>query len=136
MSNIMYHPQSGLCVKNIKKNQVEVHECNKVSGWSVEGTQIKLGISKKVKCLKAIGEGQTVELTKDCSKTNQTSWKAIAESGMHWAAMDAQGNTLCLQKDANSYNIITAKCICADSDPSCMDNPQSQWFQFVPTNVI
>ncbi|XP_028806408.1 glycosyl hydrolase 5 family protein-like [Neltuma alba] len=136
-SQILYHPQSGQCVKR-KENgdEVEVQDCNGASGWSVEGTQIKLQDAQEAGCFKATGEGQPVELTADCSNTNQTSWKAITESGMHWASVDAQGNRLCLQRDANSSTVVTATCICADSDPSCVDDPQSQWFQFVATNVM
>ncbi|XP_054817943.1 glycosyl hydrolase 5 family protein-like isoform X1 [Prosopis cineraria] len=136
MSSIFYHPQTGQCMKSRKLgDQVEVNECKRVSGWSLNGTQIKFQSRRKVKCLKANGDGNPVLLTKDCSNTNQTSWKPITESGMHWATVDAQGNQLCLQKDANSSTILTAKCICADSNSSCMDNPQSQWFQFVSSNV-
>lgn len=139
MSQILYHPKTGHCVK-MKENgeEVEVNACKGViSGWSVEGAQIKLAnANQKLKCLKGNGEGNPVQLTVDCSKTNQTSWKAIAESKMHWATVDDEGHQLCLQRDDNSSTIITAKCICAHYNPSCMDDPQSQWFQFVSSNVL
>lgn len=135
-SSILYHPQSGECLKKSKtQNQVEAGGCSKASGWSQEGSQIKLKGQNEEYCVKASGAGQAVILTADCSNTNQTSWKAITESGMHWTTVDAQGNSLCLHKDANSSTILTNKCICADTNPACLDNPQSQWFQFVSTNV-
>ena len=130
-SNILHHPQSGLCVKADKNyNQVESSDCVKASGWSQEGDKIKLNGDH---CLKALGdEGVPVVVSTDCS-SELTSWKFISASGLHLAV--GQGSGLCLEKDSTSSKLVTNRCICVEDDDGCIDNPQSQWFQFVPTNV-
>ncbi|KAL4382533.1 hypothetical protein AHAS_Ahas04G0243000 [Arachis hypogaea] len=131
-SHILYHPQSGLCVKADQNyNQIELGDCKKASGWKQEGDKIKLNGDH---CLKSLGiEGDPAVLSSDCSSSDlSSSWKFISHSGLH---LQDNNTGLCLDKDRNSSILVTNKCICVGHDTGCLDNPQSQWFQLVPTNV-
>ncbi|XP_020997363.1 glycosyl hydrolase 5 family protein-like isoform X1 [Arachis duranensis] len=132
-SHILYHPQSGLCVKADQNyNRIELGDCKKASGWNQEGDKIKLNGDH---CLKSLGtEGDPAVLSSDCSSSSDlsSSWKFISDSGLH---LQHNNTGLCLDKDRNSSILVTNKCICIGDDTGCLDNPQSQWFQLVPTNV-
>ncbi|XP_057737123.1 glycosyl hydrolase 5 family protein-like isoform X2 [Arachis stenosperma] len=82
-------------------------------------------------------QGFPVTLSNDC-KSKNSSWIFVSPSKLHLATTNIQsdGEYLCLQKDSNSPTILTSKCICIedDDDSTCLNNPQSQWFQLVPTN--
>ncbi|KAL1360805.1 hypothetical protein HN51_006189 [Arachis hypogaea] len=130
-SHILYHPQSGLCVKADQNyNQIKLGDCKKASGWNQEGDKIKLNGDH---CLKSLGkEGDPAVVSSDCSSGDlSSSWKFISDSGLH--LQDNIG--LCLDKDRNSSILVTNKCICVRDHVGCLDNPQRQWFQLVPTNV-
>ncbi|RDX71319.1 hypothetical protein CR513_49352, partial [Mucuna pruriens] len=132
--HILYHPLSGQCAQVNDKNELEVGSCESKNRWvhGGNGTQILLHGTKK--CLIAAGEGLPVALSDDC-KSKNSSWKHVSLSKLHLATMDQHENQLCLQKDSNSSSIVTSKCICVKDDSLCLDDPQSQWFQFVATNV-
>lgn len=86
-------------------------------------------------CIEASGEeGMPVRVSQECLGKH-TSWRRVSESRLHLATIDKTGNRLCLEKDSNSSKIVSTKCICIQDDSACMDNPQTQWFQLVPTNV-
>ncbi|MED6115792.1 hypothetical protein PIB30_094103 [Stylosanthes scabra] len=134
------HDSSGLCVKSDQNNQIELSDCKKASGWNQEGDKIKLNGNQ---CLKSLGnEGGSVVVSTDCSSSSDsssTSWKFISDSGLHLLVVDNNNNNnngLCLDKDSNSSKLVTKKCICVGDDHGCLDNPQSQWFQLVPTNNV
>ncbi|MED6186825.1 hypothetical protein PIB30_070415 [Stylosanthes scabra] len=83
-------------------------------------------------------ELELVTVSDDCENKNKknNSWRKVSLSKLHLATFDHKsGKTLCLQKDPNSSTIVTSKCICITDDSQCLDDPQSQWFQLVPTNV-
>ncbi|KAL4322567.1 hypothetical protein AHAS_Ahas14G0223400 [Arachis hypogaea] len=78
-------------------------------------------------------EGDPAVVSSDCSSSDlSSSWKFISHSGLH---LQDNNTGLCLDKDRNSSILVTNKCICVGDDTGCLDNPQSQCFQLVTTNV-
>jgi len=99
---------------------------------SRNGTEILLHGTKK--CLTAAAERLSVVVSDECQSKN-SSWETVSLSKLHLATTDQHEKQLCLQKDSNSSSIVTSKCICIKDDSQCLDDPQSQWFQLVATNV-
>ncbi|CAK8540689.1 unnamed protein product [Lathyrus sativus] len=132
-SYIMYHPLSGQCVRVSNNDKLELGECEGPNKWNQEGQQIKL--VENGACMEAISEGSQVKLSSNC-KSKQSFWKKLSASNLHLSTLDREGNNLCLERESpTSPKIVTNKCICVDDSPSCLDDPQSQWFQLVTTNV-
>lgn len=132
-SYIIYHPLSGQCVNVNKNHELELGDCGAQIRWNQEGQQIKLVGNGT--CIKAIGNGSPATLSNDC-KSKQSSWKTLSVSNLHLGTVDGQGQNLCLQRESpTSSKIVTKRCICVDDNPSCLNSPQSQWFQLVTTNV-
>lgn len=130
---IMYHPLTGKCVQVNENNKLEIGSCENQKRWTYKGSQIFLKESQK--CLTASGEGLPVSVSDDCESKN-SSWKTASPSKLHLATVNQDGKQqLCLQKDTNSSAVVTSKCICIHDDSLCLDDPQSQWFQLVATNV-
>ncbi|KAL1551965.1 cellulase [Salvia divinorum] len=108
---------------------------NYASRWDqhLDGSPIKL--EGDAGCLSVIGDVVSPRVSEDCS----SKWKIVSSSGLHFAAQDGKGEYLCLEVNASDSRIVTKKCLCVGKDLSnlrtCADNPQSQWFKFVPTNV-
>ncbi|XP_010053198.2 glycosyl hydrolase 5 family protein [Eucalyptus grandis] len=135
MSYIMYHPQSGLCIRANNNHEIGTAECQHWSRWIHyrDGSPIRLMGTPL--CLKALGDGLPPVLSNDCS-SRRSAWRSISNSKLHVAATDERGNRLCLEKKSNESSVIlTRKCICVDDDSGCTENPQGQWFKFVPTNT-
>ncbi|BAT97907.1 hypothetical protein LR48_Vigan11g036200 [Vigna angularis] len=130
--NILYHPLSGQCAQVNERNEVELGSCESKHRWVRGEDETKMLLHGSEKCLTATGEGLPVVVS-DCERKN-SSWKSESLSKLH-LAMNEQEEQLCLQKDSNSSTIVTAKCICIKDDSECLDDPQSQWFQLVKTNV-
>ncbi|KAJ7944981.1 Endoglucanase [Quillaja saponaria] len=132
-SHKMLHPLSGHCFKANNKNELELSDCLKGAGrWSFDGDGSPLRLMGTATCLKVIGDGAPAILSDDCL-SQQSSWRRVSLAGLHLAARDENGNQFCLEKVGDQ--ILTKKCICIEDDSKCMDNPQSQWFQLVPTNM-
>ncbi|TKY65121.1 hydrolyzing O-glycosyl compounds hydrolase [Spatholobus suberectus] len=132
-SYIIYHPLSGQCANVNKNHELELGDCESQSRWSQEGQQIKLVGNGT--CIKALGDGSPVSLSNDC-KSKQSSWKTLSASNLHLGTVDGEGQNLCLERESpTSSRIVTKICICVDDNIACLDNPQSQWFQLVTTNV-
>ncbi|KAG5539602.1 hypothetical protein RHGRI_019965 [Rhododendron griersonianum] len=137
---IMYHPQSGQCVQS-NQHLVYLSDCQNWSRWSYDknGGPIKLMDSTTPSCLSAAGDGLPVVFSDDCSG-QQSVWALVSGSKFHIAAKDKQGSLLCLDWDSSSsgISIVTKKCLCLGNDgrdvPTCVENPQRQWFNFVPSN--
>ncbi|KAK2353835.1 glycosyl hydrolase 5 family protein [Trifolium repens] len=129
---IMYHPLTGKCAQVNENNELEIGSCENQKRWTYDGSQILLSDNKK--CLTAAGEGLPVSVSDDCHSKN-SSWKTASLSKLHLATFDQDGKQLCLHKDSNSSVVVTSKCICINDDSLCLDDPQSQWFQLVATNV-
>ncbi|KAK7362977.1 hypothetical protein VNO77_05102 [Canavalia gladiata] len=134
-SHIMFHPLSGNCGHVNNSNEIVMGDCKSNSLWSYEGDGSPIRLMNSALCLKAIGEGLSPTLSEDCLSP-QSSWKAVSKTGLHLATYDTDGDLLCLDRDSDSSKIVTRKCICIhDNDSSCLDNPQSQWFQLISTNL-
>ncbi|XP_027905958.1 glycosyl hydrolase 5 family protein-like [Vigna unguiculata] len=131
--NILYHPLSGQCVQVNDKNEVELGRCETKTRWVRAENETKIILHGTKKCLTTTGEGLPV-IVSDCERNN-SSWRSASLSKLHLATMNQQQEQLCLQKDSNSSTIVTSKCICIKDDSLCLDDPQSQWFQLVQTNV-
>jgi hypothetical protein len=120
-------------VKVNNKNELELGDCDGKSKWNRDGEQIKLIGSGK--CIEAISDGSIVKLSNDC-KSKQSFWKTLSATNLHLGTLDGKGQNLCLQRESStSPKLVTKKCICVDDDPTCLDDPLSQWFQLVTTNV-
>ncbi|KAG4999420.1 hypothetical protein AAZX31_08G059200 [Glycine max] len=134
-SNIIFHPLTGYCAHVNNSKELVMGDCKSNSLWSYEGDGSPIRLMNSAKCLKAVGERLPPSLSEDCLSP-QSSWKTVSMTGLHLATFDKDGDLLCLEKDSNSSKIVTSKCICiSDDDSSCLDNPQSQWFKLVSTNV-
>ncbi|CAI8618094.1 unnamed protein product [Vicia faba] len=104
-SNIMFHPLTGKCAQVKSNNELVLGDCKSHNQWSSEGN------------------GSPIRLMDSAT-------------GLHLATTDGNGSLLCLEMDSDSSKIVTRKCICIDDyDSSCLDNPQSQWFQLISTKV-
>lgn len=132
----MFHPLSGNCVHvNSSNNELVLGDCKSNSRWSYEGAGTPIRLMESSLCLNVVGEGLAPTLSENCLPP-RSSWKSVSVTGLHLASMDKNGEPLCLERDSNSSRIVTNKCICIDDDDSaCVDNPQSQWFQLISTNV-
>ncbi|GAU29242.1 hypothetical protein TSUD_362320 [Trifolium subterraneum] len=131
---ILYHPLSGNCVQVNDNNELEIGSCANQKIWTYDGSKILFNNTNK--CLTAAGEGLPVSISGNCQSKN-SSWETASLSKLHLATVDQDGKQLCLQ-DPNSSNssvVVTSKCICINDDSLCLDDPQSQWFQLVATNV-
>lgn len=130
----MYHPQSGQCVQ-LTKNDIVLANCKTASRWDQhqDGGPIKLAGSPQ--CLAVAGDGAAARASNDCSNK----WKSVSSSGLHIAALEGKGKYLCLEKNTSDSKLVTKKCLCVGDNladlPTCADNPQVQWFKFVPANV-
>lgn len=127
----MYHPVSGRCIRADDKNELHATDCYSLSKWSHDGNKTAIRLTGTPYCLTAIGEGLPVILTEDCY-SEQSMWKSVSSFQL------ANGDDLCLHYDPSySPRILTKKCICPDSDdPTCVDNPQSQWFKLISSNAL
>ncbi|KAI3407268.1 Mannan endo-1 [Psidium guajava] len=132
---IMYHPQSGRCIRPNNNHQIGATECRRWSRWSHDGDGGPIRLMGTPLCLEAVANGLPATLSNNCS-SQQSAWRLISNSKLQVATMDVHGNRLCLDKKSNGSSVIlTRKCICVDDDSGCLENPQSQWFKFVPTNT-
>ncbi|CAI8591890.1 unnamed protein product [Vicia faba] len=132
-SYIIYHPLSGQCVRVSNNHKLELGDCEGASKWNQEGQQIKLVGNGA--CIEAISERSQVKLSSNCM-SQQSFWEKLSATNLHLSTLDRQGQNLCLERESpTSPKIVTRKCICVDDTPSCLDDPQTQWFQLVTTNV-
>ncbi|KAK3029824.1 hypothetical protein RJ639_038258 [Escallonia herrerae] len=136
-SYVMYHPQSGRCAEAGNENLTATSSQN-CSRWSYskDGSTIKLlGTSS---CLTAVGDGLPVVVSNDCS-SQQSMWSIVSSSKLHVAAKDDQGRGLCLEWKSSDTTLVAKKCLCLGDDLEdvlrCEENPQRQWFKFVPTGA-
>lgn len=131
----MFHPLTGKCAHaNGSNNELVLGDCKSHSEWSFEGDGSPIRLMDSAMCLKAEGEGLPATLSEHCLSP-QSSWKSVSKTGLHLATSHGNGPLLCLEMESDSSKIVTRKCICIDeNDSSCLDNPQSQWFQLISTN--
>ncbi|XAR70241.1 Cellulase [Bertholletia excelsa] len=135
---ILYHPHSGQCVQ-VGRSIIYGADCWRWSRWSHEKDGGPISLAGGRMCLKALGDGLPVAVSRDCSG-QQSMWSTISASKLHIATKDKQGKLLCLERnpDSNSPVILTKKCLCVGDDSKdvskCGDDPQRQWFKLVPSN--
>ncbi|KAL8211479.1 hypothetical protein R6Q57_005916 [Mikania cordata] len=125
----MYHPLSGLCVVSNHKNQIFANECHHLTGWSHGGDLSPIQLQGLSLCIQAVGDGLPVRLTTDCH-AKQSAWISLPNSMFQISSKDDNGLDLCLELDR--HNILSKRCICTSDD--CLENSQTQWFQFVSSN--
>ncbi|KAL0541975.1 hypothetical protein IC582_022058 [Cucumis melo] len=130
---IMYHPLSGGCVRMNKKYQLGISSCKTSNRWSHEQDSAPIKLAGSILCLKAIGVGLPPILSQDCS-SQQSIWRYASNAKLQLATVDEQGQALCLQRASHSHQIVTNKCLCT-IDSQCQEDPQSQWFTLVPSNL-
>ncbi|XP_048230722.1 glycosyl hydrolase 5 family protein isoform X2 [Ricinus communis] len=134
-SYLMYHPLSGNCVHASEKNEIYASRFQQHSRWSHDGDGAPIRLMGSALCLKAIGDGLEPVLSNDCF-SQQSSWKLLSSSKLHLGVKDEHGEYLCLEKESfNSSKVFTRKCICIEDDSDCQENPQSQWFKLIKTNI-
>lgn len=125
----LYHPLSGKCVRADENYNLQASECTNLSKWnhSGDGTPVFLVGGTDTVCLTSVGEGMEVLLTSGCPYQDISLWTSVSNYQL------ATTNGLCLHYEpGNDSKIITKQCICVN----CADqNPQAQWFKFIPTNV-
>ncbi|XP_051151167.1 glycosyl hydrolase 5 family protein-like [Andrographis paniculata] len=138
----LFHPQSGECVGIGKKKRVRLGSCKTASRWEKheEGGPIKLW--GKGLCVGVVGEGAGAGVAEDCGCDDIGSrWKSVSASGLHLGAQHGRvgGGYLCLERNGSDAALVTRKCLCVGDDlrdfPQCADDPQLQWFKFVPVNA-
>ncbi|KAI3850536.1 hypothetical protein MKX03_003972 [Papaver bracteatum] len=132
---IIYHPLSGHCFTVDDKNSssTQLSDCLNRSHWSYAGNQTQIKLTGTSKCLKVEGNGLPVTVSDDCSSV----WKVIADSNIRLATTDKEGRSLCLDYNPSiSPLVLSNECLCADDESSnCKENPETQWFKLIETNV-
>ncbi|WJZ81921.1 hypothetical protein VitviT2T_001730 [Vitis vinifera] len=130
---LIVHTESGFCVNVEGEDNVHGSSCRERSKWSHGGDGWPIRLVGGELCLKAVGDGVPVTLSTDC-KSPRATWKLVSDSRLHVAAMDEQGNSLCLEATSSNYSsILTRRCACVKNEANC--DPQSQWFKLVPSNL-
>lgn len=126
----MYHPRSGKCIRVDKEMELHASDCYSLSKWSHNGNYEPIRLIGTPFCLAAVGDQMPVILTRDCY-SEHSMWKLASKYQL------ANKDNLCLQYDPiYSPRILTMKCICpGQDDPSCVENPQSQWFKLISSNA-
>ncbi|XP_068652570.1 glycosyl hydrolase 5 family protein-like [Aristolochia californica] len=149
VNHILYHPLSGLCVQTIQDLEnndtavVQVRDCESEdsrSRWSFRGNGHgdPIWLTGTNLCLRHVGNRLPVILSRECSDW-ETKWRVLSSSRLQVqiAAMDTQGEFQCLEKSFSNASslLFTRECLCLD-DSFCEENPQSQWFKRISTNVL
>ncbi|XP_004143963.2 glycosyl hydrolase 5 family protein [Cucumis sativus] len=131
MSYIMLHPVSGQCVKLDGKGGIELGDCETPTLWdhTGDGSPMKLWNGQ---CLKSAGDGKPPVVSAECSGDG-SSWTVASKAKLQLSTKSG-GENICLEKESDT-SIVVKKCICLKDEWNCFDDPQSQWFKLVPTNV-
>lgn len=130
---LLFHPQSGKCLNVATNNVVEASSCIGGSRWIYQGDGTSIRLTGTSSCLTTSKEGMPLTLSKDCTNNEKGRWKLA--SNYQLSNVDENGKELCLDFDTNSsFNkVLVRKCVGLDG--KSIDNPQSQWFKLVSTNV-
>ncbi|KAI3974968.1 hypothetical protein MKX01_005079 [Papaver californicum] len=102
--------------------------------WSYAGNQTPIKLMGTSKCLKPVGNALPVTVLNDCLSV----WKVISDSIIRLAAMDTKGRSFCLDYNPSKYPLVLSnECLCVSNDESskCKENPETQWFKLMQTNV-
>ncbi|WMV43964.1 hypothetical protein MTR67_037349 [Solanum verrucosum] len=130
---LLFHPQSGKCLNVATNNVVQASSCIGASRWIYHGDRTSIRLTGTSSCLTTSREGMPLTLSKDCNNSEKNRWKLA--SNYHISNIDENGKELCLDFDTNSSSnkVLVRKCVGLDGKSN--DNPQSQWFKLVSTNV-
>ncbi|CAN6268271.1 unnamed protein product [Urochloa humidicola] len=125
--NVIFHPQTGLCVLAKSSKSLELGPCHDSNAWNYTSAY-ELVVKSTGQCLQAKYVGGNAKLGTDCSKPN-SKWQLISNSRMHVSAeLTKNGTRVCLDAGPDGA-IITNQCKCLIIDPAC--NPESQWFKVI-----
>ncbi|MCD7450298.1 hypothetical protein HAX54_005140 [Datura stramonium] len=131
--HLLFHPQSGKCLSSAANNNVVyASDCIGASRWSHDGDGMPIRLTGTSLCLTASRDGLPVTLSTDCNE--QSIWKFA--SNYQLSNIDHEnGKELCLDFDTyySSSRVLVRKCVGLDGKN--IDNPQTQWFKFVSSNV-
>ncbi|KAJ0971495.1 hypothetical protein J5N97_019454 [Dioscorea zingiberensis] len=131
---IIYHPHTGKCLSVDGNNSVLLSDCLERTRWSYnEGGGSRVQLIESSHCLRVAGDGLPVVLSPECTD-NLSTWSVASGSRHQIFAMDLQGRELCLEGNSTEGVILTRECLCLRNS-TCSENPQIQWFKFVPTNI-
>lgn len=135
--HLLFHPQTGRCV-HVTKHNITLSDCHRKDRWNYDGDDSPIQLLGTSGCLTVEGDGLPPKITADCSSP-MSIWKYVSKSKMHLVAKDEEGKDLCLEWDAFNSTIVTRKCLCLGDDLRdvswCTQNPQTQWFKLVETNI-
>ncbi|XP_058102111.1 glycosyl hydrolase 5 family protein-like [Magnolia sinica] len=132
---ILYHPLSGHCIEGSKDGNIQATDCQRRSKWIYNGNKTPIQLMGTDQCLRVAGNGLSPILSTNCSD-DQSRWRMVSSSKLQIATMDAQGGFQCLEKSSsNSSTIITSQCLCLN-ESTCDENPETQWFNFVSSNLV
>ncbi|RCV34173.1 hypothetical protein SETIT_7G139600v2 [Setaria italica] len=125
--NLIFHPQTGLCVLATSSKSLELGPCDRSNAWNYTSAY-ELVVKSTGQCLQAKSVGENAKLGTDCSKPS-SKWQLISNSRMHVSAeLTKNGTRVCLDAGPDGA-IITNQCKCLIIDPAC--NPESQWFKVI-----
>ncbi|XP_015577295.3 glycosyl hydrolase 5 family protein [Ricinus communis] len=138
-SFVIFHPQSGTCVRNNGIKELLTGKCKQPQRWSYAGDGSPIRLEGSNLCLQAVGDGHPAILSKNCT-SQKSSWRLLTATKLHVATVDETGEYLCLQKESPlTTKVITSKCVVTLSEPDCqrdpLQDPTMQWFKLTSTNV-
>ena len=130
---IIYHPLSGQCIQADEISGVVLTDCLNRSRFHHSGDGNPVFLMGSSLCLKVSGDGLPVKLSGECGDS-RSKWETV--STFYLSATEAGGKKLCMQNASpESSPVFTNDCLCI-SDPVCSQNPQTQWFRFIPANIV
>lgn len=126
---IIFHPSTGLCIVRKSLFQLKLGSCNRSESFRLSSQRVLSLAEEKILCLKAYEEGESVKLRLYFSESYCSKWKVLSESKMQLSSITKSRESVCLDVDSDSNNIVTKSCKCLEGDASC--DPKSQWFKVV-----
>lgn len=124
MHTLIFHPQSGLCVrtKSVRGPRLVLGSCRTAQPWRYTAAKTLL-IEGTNLCLQAEKMQRFAKVRTKCTSV----WKTVSDSQMHLSS-SVGNNTICLDIDG-SNNVVINSCKCLAGDNRC--DPARQWFKLV-----
>eukprot|EP00249_Psilotum_nudum_P037202 c989_g1_i2 orf=284-1903(-) len=128
---IIFHPQSGLCLQKDKDNALSLGSCGDATYWTFN-SQGQITEMSTYFCIGAEAAGQPAVIRVQGTEKNGP-WQLDSQTDMQFSTQ--LGNlTVCLDGQSHAA-VLTSACICAyNSGCTSADDPSGQWFKFVPTS--
>lgn len=126
---IIFHPSTGLCIVRKSLFKLKLGSCDRAESFRLSSQRVLSLTEEKILCLKAYETGESVKLRLYFSEYYCSKWKVLSESKMQLSSITKKGESVCLDVDQESNNIVTRNCKCLEKDASC--DPKSQWFKVV-----